>query len=325
MQPLERPLPLTPGRGESLRLDSAGSVGFSWEPVPQATVYAFILRQADGAILEQKELDQSSLALPAAWLPEGNYVWTVRAVARSGDRPETSGPASSSSFSVVTARNPPAARPVTPAAGERIDGLSSFREGIRLAWGQSEPGSNYTVRVEKPGVGLVWQGSTKGLSLVLPDPGPGSYRWTLGGQAPDGVPLPEVDVEFHVLPVAPLDGSTILFPRTGTQVDVTNADFIRFSWSRVGSATAYQLGLKVAGNGKSLFSRLVDGGTELVYRELENLDTGSFVFSVKPLTMNRKGVIERSGPEQSATFTITIRTGSAPAILSPKEIYVRSP
>jgi hypothetical protein len=325
LQPLPRPLPLLPGRGEALRLDSAGSVAFSWEPVPEATAYGFILRQADGATLEQKELSQTRLTLPAAWLPAGNYVWTVRAIARSDDRPEASGPASSSSFSVVTARNPPAARLVAPAAGEGIDGLQSLRDGIRLAWSQSESGSTYTVKVEKTGDGLVWQGSTGALSIVFPDPGPGSYRWTLGGQAPDGVPLPEAGREFRVLPIPPLDGAAILFPRAGTQVDVTNADFIRFSWSRVNGATTYQLALKSAGNNRILFSRLIDGGTELVYRELENLDTGSFILSVKPLAMNSKGVIERSGPEQSADFNIFIRTGSAPALLSPREIYVQNP
>jgi hypothetical protein len=184
---------------------------------------------------------------------------------------------------------------------------------------------SYLVRLLRADGSLVSETRTSLTALQLPNPGPGSYRWSVSGQATDGAGLPALESSFQIEAIPPLGSVAVQAPRANQALDVTDADFVRFSWTALVEANAYEISLTDQRSGQLVFTRIVERGQEFLYREMDKLDVAAYSFRIRALLVTADGTIERSGPVRNVPFSITITTGGAPVLTTPKEIYVQNP
>ncbi len=327
-KPLQAATILAPANDETVDLAHAARVVFAWSHVPDASSYRLTVRdsRAQRPAIDVKvagtgfEADRSALAA-------GTYVWSVFAQIESAGRVPRLGPLSSASFTVLVPRTTIAPRILAPVNGAVVDGLVSRRDGIRVVWEPSEAKAVYSVRVTKVGDASrpVFEKTTRETSCLLQDPGSGSYLVSVGGEGFDGVPLPQGQVGFKVDAIELLEAARIRQPAEGSKVDITDADFLTFAWSSVQGANAYGIRLTQKAGGRVVFSKVVEKATAYLFRELELLDVGEFIFRVEPMLIGTGGSAERFGEERLCSFSITVALKSSilPALLSPKEIYVQ--
>lgn len=323
--PLPAPTISSPARGSTITLRSGEELRLGWASIEGASGYRVSLRDDAGALRFDALTETAGIAVKAEALGPGRYSWSVRAVEGAEGGSQRVGPAASSSFAVGAVRIPAAPGLSSPRDGATIEGLSARRSGIRFAWRHEEPGVSFSFRLERGGGELVAERQLdRTPELTLPDPGPGEYRWIVSGRAADGAALPPASATFTVSAVPPLAVPTLREPRAGAAVDMTEADRLRFAWSRVGEANAYELALSTR-DGRPVFSRILGDLSEYAFTELERLDVGAYVVSLRALTRDAAGAVMRSSPPRSVSFSLSVRTGGRPTLLSPKELYVQDP
>lgn len=314
----------SPDRGAELTLRAGEELRLSWAPVDGADAYRVALRDGAGALRFEAATESNELSLRAEMLAPGRYSWSVRAVEGSGAGQRV-GPAASSNFGVGAVRMPAAPSLSSPRDGATIEGLTARRAGVRFSWRHAEPGVSFSFRLERLGGDLVAERQLdRSAELTLPDPGPGEYRWVVTGRAADGAALPPASASFKVAAIPPLASPTLREPRAGAAVDMTDADRLRFTWARVSEANAYELVLSTR-DGRPVFSRVLGNVSEYSFAELERLDVGAYTATLRALVRDAAGAVERSSPPRSVSFSLSVRTGGRPTLLSPKELYVQDP
>ncbi|HAW85374.1 MAG TPA: hypothetical protein DCX65_03650 [Spirochaetaceae bacterium] len=326
LPPLAAPRLVTPAPAARLQTSATTAIRFAWQVDPGISYSRFSLRQTrDQRLVFESQTADSSLELPGDIFETGDYQWTVQAFAQSGTATARGSPAGIASFNVQSLRVPPASRVLEPPPDSRLPGLTAARSGLRLAWSASETGMSYLVRLLRTDGSLVSETRTALTAIQIPNPGPGSYRWSVAGQATDGAELPALESSFQVDAIPALGAVSVQAPRANQALDVTNADFVRFSWTALRDANAYEISLTDLRTGNLVFTRIVEAGQELLYRELDKLDVAAYSFRIRALLVTPEGTIERSGPVRTIPFSITITTGGSPVLTTPKEIYVQNP
>lgn len=321
--PLAAPTISSPARGAELSLRAGEELRLSWAPVDGADAYRVVLRDGAGALRFDAATETGELIVKAETLGPGRYSWSVRAVEESGGI-QRLGPAASSSFSVGAVRIPAAPSLSSPRNGATIEGLAAKRTGVRFSWRHDEPGVSFSFRLERVGGELVAERQLeRSAELTLPDPGPGEYRWVVSGRAADGAALPPASASFKVAAIPPLASPTFREPRAGAAVDMTEADRLRFAWSRVPGADSYELSLRSRADGRVVFTRVLGDVSEYSFTELERLDVGAYTAALRAFARDSAGAVERSSPPRSLSFSLSVRTGGRPTLLSPKELYVQ--
>ncbi|MBU0955449.1 MAG: FecR family protein [Spirochaetes bacterium] len=326
ISPPAAPELLQPAQGRQLELAPDDNLDFSWTSAGGAAAYKFSLRNNETRqLVHQTETTETRLRLSAGIIPSGSYTWTVQSVVTTPAGNKHVSPEARSDLRINTIRVPPAPAILAPRPGTQLEGLTAARSGLTLSWSASEPGMTYLVKIWRADGTVMLEQSTKSTEVRLANPGPGVYRWSLGGAAADGASLAIQENSFQINLIPALPTPTVQTPRNAETLDLTNADFIKFGWAAVTDANAYEISLSSSTGSKLIFSRIVETGLEFLFRELDQLDIGQYSFRIRALLLNRDGTIERSGSLRSVTFSITIKTGGAPVLTTPKEIYVETP
>ncbi|AEF86882.1 conserved hypothetical protein [Treponema primitia ZAS-2] len=205
--PLGRPVMETPRDNALVAIPEQGDVPFQWAAVPDADYYQFRLyREADPTrpVYEDNLNAAESRVINWSNYAEGNYVWTVQALAEETPlRSRQNGLISSAAFSLRKLR------PVTlesPEPGAVLNGLAAYRQGETIRWSAPETLGNSRFILSRNSDLLagrpVMDITNPNPSIPLSQLREGTYYWTILGETPEGydvsAPTP---ASFRVLPI----------------------------------------------------------------------------------------------------------------------------
>ncbi len=318
-----------PKPGSNLKLVNADSLGFGWTAVPGADRYRFRLLGAGG----DKPIAEATSESPAFILRDplsigkGTFTWSV--VASVGETPLSAareGNEAKASFSVSEAKRIAAMEARQPREGEVIEGLASLRNGVVFRWtppagergtavfslGRDRDLSNPSKTIETAGREIRVDGLDAGL-----------WFWKVGGRTSDGLEIPASESRsFRIAAVPPLGRPVPISPAQGSRVDMTGRKSLPLSWSGVPEASHYVISLVEKKTGRKVFAERTVRETSLVFDRLEALDEGTFRLTIRAVSVDGRGRIERTS-EAAADFDIVLSARpSRPDLISPRIQYV---
>lgn len=323
--PLPAPSVISPNDGAVLTFINSSSIEFAWGEIPRAELYRFVLIDQTGRKLAEADTAENSFRIEPV-PPAGTYRWTVtarRAAEENAD--ELIGKTGAYGFSVNSVRSVESARQISPAQNARIAGLDALRSGVPFRFEPAEQGAETTVLLAADAEfsRILARRSTRAKSLTIARLQPGAYFWKLVSVSAEGIALPESAVfRFEIERIPLLPAPEIVSPRQGEKVDMSEAEALVLSWRPVSGATSYDASLTDA-SGRVVWSAGRLGETEVRISELERLDIGNFVLTVRATSYDNKGALERGGREAKVAFTIHLGPVPAkPDLISPRRIYV---
>jgi hypothetical protein len=332
---LDSPKLLSPAGRVSRR--PRDSLVFRWQAVPGAEAYSFSLyRGSPGGsfsppVRESSGLRDTFSSVPQLSLEEGDYYWTVRALAPAGS-PYRDSAGESLGFRL---ENPGRIRLESPAA---FGGLDVLRRNARVRWSSPEPAVNARFILSGDsafrGAPVLSINDPPG-SVLLPRLAEGTWYWTVRAENPAGVDIsPEAPARFRVLPIPLLGRPGALEPAADSQIDtgylLRNREAlsgeplsagILFRWNSVAGANAYVFSLLREGAGEPLVRTPPSPDTACRLRDMASLENGVYLWRVEAVYVAPDGTVEQHGEPAEYRFTLSIPRPGRPVPDSPGILY----
>jgi hypothetical protein len=197
-----------------------------------------------------------------------------------------------------------------PAEGAVYKAENAMLNGIVLRWEQNPPLGRYTVEVSSQGETRLYQ--TAEPQITLRGLEAGTYRWQVqsrdrfGQEAPVSAPS-----SFRVSELPTPGRAAVLFPVSGTDVDMTRKNSLEFRWQSVPDAEFYDIALYVEGADTPFWREEGIKGTSYTLKDLSILDVGSFVFTVQARTVFEEVNEVRTGPVVRVPFSLSVNISTA--------------
>ncbi|MDR1893906.1 MAG: hypothetical protein LBQ61_04335 [Spirochaetales bacterium] len=332
-QALPAPVLREPADAGRALIPEGTALQFVWEASRGAEYYQFKLfhqGNPNEAVFENLFYGGTRLSLLMDPYPEGEYRWTVQGFAsESSLSTRRSGLLAEGLF---TARK---VRPISldyPANGAQIEGLTAYFQPEMVQWSSVDQAvETRFVLSQRPDFrDPLSQTDNPAQTLTLPRLRPGTYYWTVRGQASDGFDIsPQAPRSFTVLPIPPLPAVENLLPRNGrviTAADLRQNRSISFSWDEMPEATAYLFALQKE-SGPVILQEIL-GQPGFVLEDLTLLDRGTFVWRVEAVMVDSLGDrgdegILRRGQEQESRFSLDFALPGAARVQEPGLLYGR--
>ncbi len=297
------------------------TIRISWESVADADHYEFLAygpEKPDAPIASDARIDGTTYSLPVSG--SGQYRFSVRAAAEPGlTSTRIAGLAAEGSVTVSQFER---LTLVSPKEGSRVDGLTAWRNGIRLSWSSADEPDAVTYDVRRDGkkypvavsrVGTSRDGVSRSITLArLPS---GSYTWTVRAEKNGMDVSPSVPSRFTVLPVPPLPAPTAVSPEARASLGpeyFLRENALTFAWEAVKGADSYSFRLITADRRRVVYVADRVEGTSVSIRDLSILDRGSYVWEVTAFAAKGDSSPARSGKRSSASFSIVLPPLTAP-------------
>jgi hypothetical protein len=215
---LPAPVLVSPREGSQVQTNADRPVVFSWEHVNGAEYYRFNLYTAANQKVHERDIHISqgiiSQTVPTNTLAEGDYYWTVQAVAsESNVSTSRSGDPATGRF---TLRKPLSLTLESPADRTVLPGLTALSQPTVFRWNTSEEvGSSRFVlsRNSDPLQGRpVREIPNPARTVSLNRLEEGVWYWTVEARTPDGI---RINTGIRRLQVLPVPSPTLESPATG--------------------------------------------------------------------------------------------------------------
>ncbi|MBN1647228.1 MAG: hypothetical protein JW874_04275 [Spirochaetales bacterium] len=218
---------------------------------------------------------------------------------------------------------------VSPAMGEKLEGLDVLRKGINLAWeSKYRPDRSFlSVYSDSRMRKRVYGKMNPSEKEVIPSLPEGRYYWKVTGS------IGEYDISsrttgwFRVMAIPPLPGPRLTGPgdkiKYGAE-ELKKINEIHFSWEAVAGATDYRFAIFRTDNMKDpVFQAERISKTSYTLDDLSVLDKGEFVWTVSAEARNIKGVLIQPGKEAKRNFIIDLPLLEKPDVKSGDKFYGR--
>ncbi len=329
------------GPNNSIIVRPGLSVDFTWQSVEDADFYQFSLFHASdrvNPIIEDPLVEGNSFTVEMQNLPEGNYIWAMRAMAS-----ETAN--SSRLRGVLTERVLLVKKltPIsldTPARGERIEGLDALLQPPVLSWSSVEQPENAVLILTQVNRGLTLDSRTRGVevrdrdayirivnperNIQLPSLGPGTWYWSVIAETDDGFDITAVQpASFIVEEIEPFPVPRGLQPSDDL---LLNDNYFRqqrhidFSWNSVNGADGYILQITDNRN-RVLFEELFNEETSYRFTSFDLLDRGTYTWTVEAVLRLEDGTFVKRGRVSERDFRIDLSRPTAPQRQTTGELY----
>ena len=317
-----------PVSGRDAVLYGGAPLKIEWRAVPGADCYNVKVQDADGRTVAQN--DSVSAQEASFPLADGAYTASVQAVSLADENSsQRVGPVSLVHFNV---RSPSGISLAFPEEGEQIAGLDALRQKIQFSWknGQDRPESSVFVLLKRQSNGNFSEVESipvSGERITLSRLSSGEYRWKIRASARGGIPLDSEERRFSVGQIPELPQARLTSPQQNFTI---NSEYLKknrtivFSWDSVPGATAYSFKFyRRLSNGTLKAIRTVNDTTSrrIEFKELSELDVGTFVWSVTAHAYARDGFEEQKSRAANGQFKIDINIPKTAVPLDPGRLY----
>ena len=314
--PLPEPVMIKPEADQSVKIIGNDTLDFIWEKSYSADYYSLeIIRDSDNKQIGSfSNIEDTYYSFEnTKKLSEGRYTAKLKSyknAAMGWDLSESSETIVPFKIGELVIYEPPVL--ISP-RNNSIAGLEDILNGnFIFKWDHSPLLSEYEITISESidfdrNLSVF---NAKGLQYRPSNIKPGKYYWKIKGIDSKKYSTPDSYIySFLIENIQPLLNPVVSSPFKNQSVNMDNRDSLDFKWKASPEADYYIVKLYSKNSSSPLFSDEEFTGTEIIFKELEKLDTGDFTFTVqavKELPENKK----RKSIEVIQPFSITLTSPS---------------
>ncbi|MBQ0052512.1 MAG: hypothetical protein KBT11_10705 [Treponema sp.] len=299
-------------------VSKANVVKISWKPESGADYYKVKLYDSEGKEIKQKKntTDGTSFNLELSEVVKENwskYKVSIQSVSEASEN--SSMRLSREKEFEISAKYPQNLTLVYPAQNQKLNGLDALRTPVKFRWDENDTSaakSEFVLRKMNPNgtAQIVSRIENPKKEISVPNLGPGSYSWTIDAQSSKGIPIsPEKVSYFTITEIPELTLPVLSVPEQNLVMGpayLKKNRTIVFEWNEVSGATDYVFTLYQKGNRGELrkITEEKTSRTQFKFKNLKNLDIGSFEWQVTAYAHGKKGVEEQKSKTAVNTFKI---------------------
>ncbi len=329
------------GPNNSIVVRPGLSVDFTWESVEDADYYQFSLFSTFdrlNPIVEDPIVEGNSLNVNLQNLPEGNYVWSMRAMA--SETATSTRLRGVLTEKVLTVKKLTPISLVSPSGGEVIEGLDALLKPPVITWSSVEVPHDAVFILTQVNRGLTLASRTQGTqvrerdvylqienperTIQLPSLGPGRWYWSVIAETDDGFDITAVQpASFFVEEIEPFPVPRGLQPSDNLLLNdnyFRQQRYIDFSWNSVNGADGYILQITDNRN-RVLFEELFNEETSYRFTSFDLLDRGTYTWTVEAVLRLEDGTFVKRGRVSERDFRIDLSRPTAPQRQTTGELY----
>ena len=310
---LPPPVPLKPAELEKMSSEFLRKNGyvFTWLKSSEVTETNIVIAK-DPAFSDivVNESNINNFYLLKNMLQSGKYYWRIRGKDTKGTMTDFS---RTLAFSISSLDN---ILLVSPAKNETLDIYRSI-DGVKFSWSDNSVKPPYRLEISADAAfsNPVKKIEANEKNLLVTDLNAGKYFWRVQKKDEGGTLVGTSEIQSFVIQPG-IEEPEPIFPSPNKAVDMSNENYLSMKWDKVPDASTYRVKLYKVDNGKlSLIFQTNTTDQEYKFRDMEKLDTGSFIWSVTAETTAKNKVAKSE--EVKTGFSITLPDAPPPRIISP--------
>ncbi|AFG36575.1 FecR domain-containing protein [Spirochaeta africana] len=324
--PLDRSELRQPAPGQTHMLVDGDTLQFRWEPVPQADYYRFQLFRPGSST---PVYDEGLLGEPAAMvalgdMPDGAYRAVIQGFALASEE-STRVIGYRAEFPFTSHRLSPVELQ-QPADGQRIDGLTALRSGVRLSWDAADVPDELSIELLHNGEPVPVDASPRRSAATVGRLRPGRYVWRAAAELQGFDLSSRGSRSFIVDQVPPMREPQLQTPQPDSEFgpqELAGRDSIRFRWESLDAANRYIIGVYRADSGEAVVPPQVLEEAAFELDDLSRLSRGEFRWEVQGQYRADDGYLEQDGLPAEGHFRIVLPELMIPAGVREAELYGR--
>jgi len=310
---------IDPSPGSTVGIYDSTAIAISWDPSPGADAYEIVLSNQDGVVIGlDRRVEGLSRDFAFSQTDSGG-IYTVELTSIRDNPPPGASSRSATAiyqFEVKDSIRYSPAILLSPKDGSTINPIEALRGGINLNWRQDSPLDNYTVELSNEEFTRLYQ--SKQPSLFLESLSPGSYSWLVRSRDNFGQEAPRSQIaRFIIDDFSSLTPPTVVFPQSGTSIDMTGEKSLSFEWESEEETAVYDFTLYSDDKNMPIIREINWNNTTYTLDNLEILDIGNFTLTIQSRIDYPDIGITRTSPVVRVPFALSADVADTkPKILS---------